>query len=131
MKKVILSIAVCLMQTVTFSQSLHVTDDGIDKQVLAVKLDGPAMSTIEMQKELLLNKAQLAQVTQMNLTRYEQLEIAGISFAQDPIQLSSAMRNINLENDRVLQQVLTQEQLRHFLELEGRQNARFVSENDK
>lgn len=131
MKKVILTTVICLMQIATFSQGLHVTDDRLDKQVLAINLNGPAMSTVEMQRELLLNDAQYTQVTQMNQARYEQLEKAEISFAQDPIQRSRAMRDINLENDKALRQVLTQEQLHHFLELEGRQNARFVSENDK
>jgi len=118
------------MQLATFSQGLHKTDDRLDKQVLAMNLNGPAMSTVEMQRELLLNDEQFAQVTQMNQVRYEQLEKAEIAFAQDPIQCSKMMRDINLENDKALRHVLTQEQLRHFLELEGRQNARFVSEKD-
>ncbi|MBF9254761.1 hypothetical protein I2I11_15760 [Pontibacter sp. 172403-2] len=131
MKKIILTTAICLTQIATFSQGLHVTDDKLDKQVLAVSLNGPAMATVEMQKELLLDDAQYVQVTQLNQDRYEQLEKAADTFAQDPIQRSRAMRDINLENDKALRQVLTQTQLRYFLELEGRQNARFVTENDK
>ncbi|WP_242919429.1 hypothetical protein [Pontibacter liquoris] len=131
MRKIILLTAACFGVLASYAQGLHETDEKLDKQVLALNLDGPAMATVEMQKELLLDQRQAEQVARMNQTRYAQLQQAELTFAKDPIQRAKLMRSINLENDKALKQVLTQQQLHQFLELEGRQNVSYVSENDK
>ncbi len=131
MKKLILLTAICLLHAAAYAQRLDKTDERLDRQVLAFNLSGSDMSTVEMQKELRLNEEQFMLVAQMNHIRYQQLELAGASGSLNPVEHAEKMRNIHLENDKVLRQVLSQEQLRHFLELEGRQNVLFVTENDK
>ncbi|WP_347159047.1 hypothetical protein [Pontibacter chitinilyticus] len=130
MKKIILLTTVWLLGTLTYAQNLHVTDDSLDKQVLALSMDGPAMATLEMQQELQLTNQQLEQVTRLNQERYAQLQQAERSFA-DPVERAKQVRTIYLDSDKALHQVLTPAQLHQFLELEGRQNIHFVSENDK
>jgi hypothetical protein len=108
------------------AQRLRDTDDHLDKQVLAVAVTGPQMALMEMERELKLTKEQLAQVEQLNENRF-QLMMEAEAATEDPMKLQRQYRDIQVKLDKVLANILTESQLKHYLELEGRQNIQFLS----
>ncbi len=130
MKNILLLLGICLLHTAAYAQSSLKTNDWLDKHVLSVNVSGAEMATVEMKKELQLTALQLEQIAQMNLALYEQIEQKGVSAIQDPLERSKALRTLQLENDNALVQVLSPQQLRDYLELEGRQNLRYVSDSE-
>jgi hypothetical protein len=131
MKKIILLAAIVFLTApLGYSQRLKITDDELDKKVLAVALDGPAMATTEMKEELQLDAQQVKEVAHLNQERYQQLMRADALYADNPLTRAKQVRTIHQQNDKALSSVLSEQQLHHFLELEGRQNSGFVSEND-
>ena len=117
--------------SISYAQRMKVTDEPLDEILLAVTLDGPAMATMELQKELNLNIDQVKQVQLLNKKRYEQIDEADQTFKGNAIQRSKAIYSIHMEADKALEQVLKPEQLRVFMELEGRQNTRLATEDEK
>jgi hypothetical protein len=108
------------------AQRLRDTDDHLDKQVLAVAVTGPQMAIMEMERELKLTKEQLAQVEQLNENRFQLMAEAEATI-EDPLKLQRQYRDIQVKLDKVLANILTESQLKHYLELEGRQNIQFLS----
>ena len=104
-------------------------DDALDKRVLEVSVEGPAMATLDLQQELNLTPQQLEQVVQLNQKRYEQILAAEEQYKEDALLLSKSVYTINVETDKLLGALLDVRQLRLFLEMDGRQQLRFVSDN--
>ena len=125
MKIYTIILALSLISTAGFSQRITKGDDSLDKKVLAVDVAGPALLTLEMVKELQLTLPQQQEVEELNKLRYEQLQASEqtTNFRHDV-----ALQQVHLQNDKALKQVLTSDQLKRFLELEGRQNAQQLSE---
>lgn len=124
MKIYILILALGLVSTTGFSQRLTKGDDSLDKKVLAVEVTGPELLTREMVQELKLTVPQQEEVRQLNEQRYQQL----LQTEQTATANDAVIQKVHLQNDRALTKVLSSEQLRRFLELEGRQNASQLSE---
>lgn len=124
MKIYILILALGLVSTTGFSQRLTKGDDSLDKKVLAVEVTGPELLTREMVQELKLTVPQQDEVRQLNEQRYQQL----LQTEQTATATDAVIQKVHLQNDRALTKVLSSEQLRRFLELEGRQNASQLSE---
>lgn len=132
MKKHILSVfALLLIVTVSNAQRMKVTDEPLDKVVLSVNLNGATMANLELQKELKLDEEQFKQVQLLNEKRYQQIQEADLEFKDNAIQRSKAIYSINLEIDKALGLMLQPEQLRVYLELEGRENNRFATEQEE
>ncbi|MFD2512598.1 hypothetical protein ACFSRY_01855 [Pontibacter locisalis] len=132
MKKHILSVfALLLIVTVSNAQRMKVTDEPLDKVVLSVNLNGATMANLELQKELKLDEEQFKQVQLLNEKRYQQIQEADLEFKDNAIQRSKAIYSINLEIDKALSLMLQPEQLRVYLELEGRENNRFATEQEE
>lgn len=131
MKHILLFSLALLFATAGSAQGLKVTDDGLDKMVLAVELDGVQMANLEMKEELKLDHNQLAQIAELNVAKYKLIEEAEQEFSSDPILLSKTIYRIKMETDKAFTSVLSDNQLRQYLELEGRNNIRFVSESDE
>ncbi|RAU81996.1 hypothetical protein [Pontibacter arcticus] len=131
MKHILLISLALLFATAGSAQGLKVTDDGLDKMVLAVELDGVQMANLEMKEELKLDHNQLAQIAELNVAKYKLIEEAEQEFSSDPILLSKTIYRIKMETDKAFTSVLSDNQLRQYLELEGRNNIRFVSESDE
>lgn len=127
MKIYTLILALSLIATTAFSQRIAKGDDSLDKKVLAVDVAGPALLTLEMAKELQLTLPQLKEVEELNKQRYEQLQASELTA---DLRHDVALQKVHLQNDKALKQVLTSDQLKRFLELEGRQNAQQLSELD-
>ncbi|MCC9167621.1 hypothetical protein [Pontibacter harenae] len=113
------------------AQIQSVTDDNLDKKVLAVNLSGSDMLTVEMRQELLLNAEQYAQVEQLNKDRFKLLQDAESKYAHNPEMLSLAKQAVTTKCDKALESVLSEPQLRSFLELTGRQDLLLMSEIGK
>lgn len=128
MKRIILSILAAVMVLCCQAQGLSVTDDKLDKVLLAINLSGPELLNREMQQELSLNAEQAEKVAELNQVRYQQLLEAEEHFNSDPAMLRKVFRGIHATNDKAFIRVLSQDQLRAFLELEGRQNLEYVSD---
>lgn len=127
MKIYILTLALGLITVTGFSQRITKGDDSLDKKVLAVDVTGPALLTLEMARELQLTQTQQQEVMQLNEQRYKQLletEQTAMNGGDGNVQ------KVHLQNDRALTKILTAEQLRRFLELEGRQHALQLTERD-
>ena len=131
MKKIILSILSCLVVLGAQAQESKITDDKLDKLVLASNLTGAEMVSFEMKQELKLTEEQYRQVALLNKQRYENLQEIEAAYADNPALRMRKFRDIHLQNDKALTGVLTDQQLKHFLELEGRQNVRYISTNDE
>ncbi|WP_162426224.1 hypothetical protein [Pontibacter pudoricolor] len=128
MKTYILTLALGLITTAGFAQRITKGDDGLDKKVLEVQVTGPALLTLEMERELQLTAQQQQEVKQLNELRYQQLletEKTATAVSNDQM-----IQKVHLQNDKALTKVLSSEQLRRFLELEGRQHAQHLSELD-
>lgn len=128
MKRFLLIIMIGCLATSSFAQRLKKSDDALDKKVLAVEVEGAKLATLEMEKELNLNSEQQQEVEVLNKVLYEQLLTAGNTFGSNMLQQASMVRNIQLQNDKALKRILTEEQLKKYLELEGRQHATHLSE---
>lgn len=131
MKKLFLIIVISSLATSSFAQRLKAADDALDKKVLNVQVEGASLATLEMEKELKLNHAQQQQVELLNKVLYEQLLTAGEKFGDNMLKQARTIRSIQLENDKALKRILTEEQLKKYLELEGRQHATHLSELDE
>lgn len=128
MKIHILTLAIGLITTAGFAQRITKGDDSLDKKVLDVQVTGPALLTLEMERELQLTIPQRVEVKQLNEQRYQQLletEKAAVAGPNDKI-----IQKVHLQNDKALTKVLSSEQFRRFLELEGRQHAQQLTERD-
>jgi hypothetical protein len=108
------------------AQLIKDADDKLDKMVLAFDLTGPEMLSFEMKQELKLSAEQLAQVVILNELRYKHIAEAEAIYP-DPLKRQRKFRDIHLQLDRELSSILDEQQLKHFLELEGRQNVRYLS----
>ncbi|MEJ8755427.1 hypothetical protein WG947_00345 [Pontibacter sp. H259] len=119
--------AFLLITTAGFSQRITRGDDSLDKKVLAVDVAGPALLTLEMVRELNLTEPQQKEVEELNQQRYQQLmqtdQVAQVS--RDMVQ-----QKVHQQNDKALKTILSPEQLKRFLELEGRQHAEHLTELD-
>ena len=120
-----------LLGTAGYAQHMSLTDDGLDEVVLAVDMDGPAMANLEMKQVLQLNTEQYSQVERLNEARYQKMLEAEQLYAQNEVLRSKTFRSIAIETDQTLKQVLDEQQMRRYLELEGRFNTQFVSENEE
>ena len=127
MKIYTLILALSFITTAGFAQRQSKGDDSLDKKVLAMNVAGPELLTMEMVQELQLTVPQQKEVEELNKLRYEQLlqteqaQIAGRDLV---------LQKVHFKNDKALKDVLSSEQLKRFLELEGRQNAQQLSELD-
>jgi len=120
-------LALTLITTAGFAQRFTKGDDSLDKKVLAVNVAGPELLTLEMVRELNLTEPQQKEVEELNQQRYQQL--------QQTTQTAQASRDVvlqkvHIQNDKALKTILSPEQLKRFLELEGRQHAEHLSELD-
>ena len=130
MKKYILLILLVVFGSASYAQRLSLNEDELDLAVLSMNLDGPAMASLEMKQELNLTDAQFAQVQKLNAERFAQLENAETSNLNSYGAKNKKFRTINLQNDRGLETVLTEQQLKQYRELEGRFNMQFLSEHE-
>ncbi|PVY40828.1 hypothetical protein C8E01_106170 [Pontibacter virosus] len=110
----------------TQAQRLKETDDELDKKVLAISLSGPQMAILEMKRELNLSEEQLMQIELLHEERYQLMSEAE-SKQDDPLQLQRAYREIQVKHDKVMAGILDEKQLKHFLELEGRQHINLLT----
>ena len=131
MKKNILLFIMLLLGTTSYAQHMGLTDDGLDKVVLAVDLDGLAMTNLEMKQVLQLTSDQYSQVERLNEARFQKMLEAEELYAQNEVLRSKTFRSIAMETDQTLKQVLDEQQMRRYLELEGRFNTQFVSEKEE
>jgi hypothetical protein len=111
------------------AQRLTEADDRLDKMVLALDLNGPQMAILEMKRELKLNEEQLMQVELLNEERYQRMAEAQTA-TEDPLQLQRTFREIQVELDKVMAVILNEGQLKHYLELEGRQHVNLLTGKD-
>lgn len=128
MKKILLLFAVVFIATGSYAQRLKITDDMLDKKVLAVNVEGASLATLEMEKELSLDQLQQQEVEMLNKVLYDQLLTAKEKFSDNSLKQAITIRNLQLENDKALRRILSEEQLNKYLELEGRQHASHLSE---
>ncbi|WP_116543563.1 hypothetical protein [Pontibacter virosus] len=127
MKRIIpLLIILGLTISTTQAQRLKETDDELDKKVLAISLSGPQMAILEMKRELNLSEEQLMQIELLHEERYQLMSEAE-SKQDDPLQLQRAYREIQVKHDKVMAGILDEKQLKHFLELEGRQHINLLT----
>lgn len=131
MKKNLLLLITLLLGTAGYAQHMSLTDDGLDEVVLAVDMDGPAMANLEMKQVLQLDPEQYSQVERLNEARYQRMLEAEQLYAQNEVLRSKTFRSIAIETDQTLKQVLDEQQMRRYLEMEGRFNTQFVSENEE
>ncbi|MFD1188620.1 hypothetical protein, partial [Pontibacter rugosus] len=129
-KKYILIVLLLVFGSASYAQRLSLNEDELDLVVLSMNLDGPAMASLEMKQELNLTDAQFAQVQKLNAERFAQLENAEASNLNSYGAKNKKFRTINLQNDRGLETVLTEQQLKQYRELEGRFNMQFLSEHE-
>lgn len=125
MKSLLLILVLGLLTTTGFAQRITKADDALDKKVLAMEVEGPALLTLEMTRELNLSEAQQKEVQLLNQQRYEQL------YASELTELDMrmlAVQRVHLNNDKALMKILNPDQVRKFLELEGRQNMLHLTE---
>ncbi|MBX0335447.1 hypothetical protein K3G39_19610 [Pontibacter sp. HSC-14F20] len=127
MKRIIpLLIILALAISTTEAQRLRAADDELDLKVLAISLSGPQMALLEMKQELQLSDEQLMQVELLHEERYQRMTEAGLT-QDDPIELQRTYREIQIELDKVLAGILDEKQLKHFLDLEGRQHVNMLT----
>ena len=127
MKRIIpLLLILGLTVSIAEAQRLRETDDALDHKVLALSLSGPQMAILEMKRELNLSEEQLMQVELLHKERY-QLMAEAESNLQDPLELQRAYREIQIQQDKIMTGILTEKQLKQFLELEGRQHINLLT----
>ncbi|EJF08069.1 hypothetical protein [Pontibacter sp. BAB1700] len=114
----------------THAQRLKETDDDLDKKVLAISLTGPQMAILEMKRELNLSEEQLMQVELLHEERYQRMAEAEMNL-EDPLKLQRTYREIQIQLDKVMAGILTEKQLKQFLELEGRQHVNLLTGNEE
>lgn len=131
MKNTLLLLFFLAVGTEMSAQSLKVTDDGLDKVVLAVDLDGLAMANLEMKRELKLTEDQYSEVERVNELRFTKMWEAENSYATNDVLRVSSFRKIHTQYDQTLKEVLDEQQMRQFLELEGRFHMQLISENEE
>lgn len=131
MKNTILILFLLLIAQAGIAQRLTKGDDQLDKKVLAVEVSGPALLTLEMKQELKLTQTQKQNVNQLNEVRYQDLLVAESKAELSATERSKVKRSVHLQHDKALREVLSQQQLNRFLELEGRQNAEHLTDADK
>lgn len=131
MKKNLLLLILLVTGSASYAQHMKVTDDNLDKIVLSIDLDGLAMANLEMKQELQLTSDQYSQVERLNEERFQRMLEAEQLYAQNDLLRSKTFRTIAVESDQTLKQVLDEQQMRRYLELEGRFNVQFVSENEE
>ncbi|MEJ8801943.1 hypothetical protein [Pontibacter sp. H249] len=129
MRRIILLVLATGICTFANAQRLKLKEGALDKLVLQVSLEGPTLAAVELQKELDLTQEQYYQVMQLNQQRYEQIIKVEEVHKEDALVRSKSIYTINMEADKALSSVLDPRQLRLFLELEGRQDLRLVSEH--
>ncbi|SIQ90652.1 hypothetical protein [Pontibacter lucknowensis] len=112
------------------AQRLKETDDDLDKKVLAISLTGPQMAILEMKRELNLSEEQLMQVELLHEERYQRMAEAEMNL-EDPLKLQRTYREIQIQLDKVMAGILTEKQLKQFLELEGRQHVNLLTGNEE
>ncbi|MBF8962186.1 hypothetical protein I0P70_02915 [Pontibacter sp. FD36] len=112
------------------AQRLKESDDDLDKKVLAINLTGPQMAILEMKRELNLSEEQLMQVELLHEERYQRMAEAEMNL-EDPLKLQRTYREIQIQLDKVLAGILTEKQLKQFLELEGRQHVNLLTGNEE
>ncbi|MFD2999275.1 hypothetical protein ACFS7Z_02795 [Pontibacter toksunensis] len=130
MKNILLILFFMALGTAGFAQALKVTDDNLDKVVLAVDLDGVGMANLEMKQELNLSEEQFTKVEQANQQRFQKLIEAEHMYAANDVLRSSSLRKIHISSDQKLKEVLSEQQMRQFLELEGRFHMQLITENE-
>ncbi|WP_162053012.1 hypothetical protein [Pontibacter pamirensis] len=130
MKNTLLILIFLAVVTGSSAQSMGVTDDGLDKVVLAVDLDGLAMANLEMKRELKLTEDQYNKVARVNELRFTKMVEAEHTYAANDILRSNSVRKIHIQCDQTLKDVLDEQQMRQFLELEGRFHMQLMSENE-
>lgn len=127
MKKILpFIILLFLWSGIAQAQRTRGADDMLDKQVLLVELTGPQMAMLELQRELKLTEEQVLQLEKLNEDRYQHMTEAESSY-DDPLQLQLKFREIHVALDKVMASILTEQQLKHYLELEGRQHVQYLS----
>lgn len=132
MKRIILLVFATCWCTIASAQLLKLNEDAVlDSKVLEVQLDGPAMAALELQNELNLTKAQYEQVVLLNQMRYKQILAAEEAYREDALLRSKTIYAIHMETDKALGALLDPKQKRLYLELEGLQQMRFVSDNSE
>ena len=131
MKKHILILVLLAVGAATQAQSLKVTDDKLDKVVLAVSLDGLEMANLEMKQELHLTDEQYSQIEHVNQQRFLKMKEAEQTHADNEVLRSKSFIAIKAETDQSLKEVLDAQQMRQFQELEGRFNVQYVSDNEE
>ncbi|WP_299985743.1 hypothetical protein [uncultured Pontibacter sp.] len=112
------------------AQRLKESDDDLDKKVLAINLTGPQMAILEMKRELNLSEEQLMQVELLHEERYQRMAEAEMNL-EDPLKLQRTYREIQIQLDKVMAGILTEKQLKQFLELEGRQHVNLLTGNEE
>lgn len=130
MKNTLLILFFLALGTTGFAQGMKVTDDNLDKVVLAVELDGVGMANLEMKQELNLSEEQYAKVERANEQRFLKLAEAEQTYAPNDVLRSTSLRKIHVSSDQALKEVLNEQQLRKYLELEGRFHMQLISENE-
>ncbi|GAB3533235.1 hypothetical protein GCM10027443_18400 [Pontibacter brevis] len=130
MKNTLLTLIFLAVGAVSFAQSVRITDDGLDKVVLATNLDGLAMANLEMKQELNLTEEQFSKVERVNEQRFLQMLEAEQVYTDNEVLRSNSLRRIHVVCDQILKEVLDEQQMRHFLELEGRFHMQLISENE-
>ena len=108
------------------AQLIRETDERLDKLVLAVEVTGPQLLSLEMKQELKLSPEQYARIELLSEQHYRQLADAEVNL-RDPLLKQRKFRDISLELDKALSSILNEQQLKHFLELEDRQNVSYLS----
>lgn len=127
--KRMLTILVCILvlgAANVQAQLIRETDERLDKLVLAVEVTGPQLLSLEMKQELKLSPEQYARIELLSEQHYRQLADAEVNLT-DPLLKQRKFRDISLELDKALSTILNEQQLKHFLELEGRQNVSYLS----
>lgn len=130
MKNTLLILIFMALGTTGFAQGMKVTDDNLDKVVLALDMDGISMANLEMKQELNLSEEQYVKVERANEQRFLQLAEAEQTYATNDALRSNSLRKIHVSNDQALKEVLNEQQMRQYLELEGRFHMQLISENE-
>jgi len=130
MKYILLLCSFSLCISSGYAQKNKASDDALDKKVLAVNIEGASLATLEMERELSLDLGQQQEVQLLNDSLYRQLMLTREKFSHDSQLQAAALRSIHIESDKALKRILTENQLKKYLELEGREHADHLSELD-
>ena len=128
MRKNILLLLMLVFGSACYAQQMSLTDDALDNMVLTLDMDGLEMANLEMKQELQLTAEQYSQVERLNQERFQKMLEAEQLYVQNDVLRSKTFQSIATATDQTLKQVLDEQQMRRYLELEGRFNTPFVSE---